>query len=144
MGANEIVADRPQDDATVQELRRSRQMLGDAHPLHGGRNRIVVRARQIALGVTTTLGIEGVDVAGAAAEPDHDAGIRLAVRKAVAPGCTRRRGADSQTHARAGHGRCLDQIPSCTVPTCHGVVLLSSQGTSMNSGVFTKAQITSS
>ena len=83
--ANDVVTDGTQDDRAVHQLGCARHVLTDTHAGDRRRDGVVVGARlEVACGLD--LGVERVDVARAASQPEEDAGIGFADDEASAGG----------------------------------------------------------
>jgi len=75
--ADDGVGDGAEEDAAVEEGGGFGEVFGELDAADGGIDGVVVRAGDL-FAVAAAFGVEGVDLGGAAAEPEEDAGVGFA------------------------------------------------------------------
>ena len=83
--AGDVVIQRSDQDAAVEQRGRPAQMFADARAGNRRLDGVVVGARLL-LAVAAGLGIERVHVGGAASQPEEDAGVGLAFGRGLGSG----------------------------------------------------------
>jgi CheY-like chemotaxis protein len=104
------VVDRAQQHTAIQPRRHASQMLAHPHARDRGRDGVVVRAGN-ALAVAALLRIPGIDLAGAATEPNEDASLRSAAGQGKGGGMrTRHAQRIAGQHGRAGQAGVAEKL----------------------------------